>query len=161
MAAVVAVAAVVVLVQQLGSAKPTLGWTPTPGTKTISTKPSASASAKPSSSAPKDASAIDPASGLAWVKLADLPREASDTMKQIKAGPPYKYPKNDGVVYHNANRVLPKQPDGYYHEFTVITPGSKDRGARRIIAGGPKNGQQNSEWYYTDDHYTTFARIQP
>lgn len=105
--------------------------------------------------------ATDPASGLRWVALTQLPREASDTLASIKAGPPYRYPRNDGVVYHNFNRVLPARPDGYYLEFTVVTPGSADRGPRRIIAGGPNRGQANAEWYYTPDHYNSFERIRP
>ena len=105
--------------------------------------------------------ATDPASGLRWVDLSKLPKQASDTMAQIKAGPPYRYPRNDGVVYHNYNRVLPSKPDGYYLEFTVVTPGSSTRGARRIIDGGPDRGQANAEWYYTGDHYDTFERIRP
>lgn len=93
--------------------------------------------------------------------LASLPREASDTMAAIKSGPPYRYPNNDGVVYHNNNGVLPKKADGYYHEFTVVTPGASNRGARRMIAGGAQRGQANQEWYYTPDHYNTFERIRP
>ena len=103
----------------------------------------------------------DPASGLRWVSLAQLPREASDTMSEIKAGPPYRYPNNDGVVYHNNNGVLPSKPDGYYHEFTVVTPGASSRGTRRIITGGPSRGATNGEYYYTGDHYNTFERIRP
>lgn len=103
--------------------------------------------------------AVDPVTGLAWVDLTQLPPEASDTLDEIKAGPPYRYPGHDGGVYHNNNAVLPGKPDGYYLEFTVVTPGSDDRGARRIIAGGPERGWANREFYYTGDHYNTFARI--
>lgn len=126
-------------------------WTVPPGVTTASTR-----QAEPSASV-----RIDPASGLPWVALSALPTQVADTMREIKAGPPYAYPNNDGVVFHNAEGVLPKRPDGYYHEFTVETPGAGNRGARRIVAGGPKMGQANSEWYYTPDHYTTFERIRP
>ena len=121
----------------------------------------ATRSATTASTAPSASEKTDPVSGLRWVALSALPAQASDTMREIKAGPPYAYPNNDGVVYHNAEGVLPKKPDGYYHEFTVVTPGASTRGARRIIAGGPKMGQANSEWYYTSDHYNTFERIRP
>ena len=103
----------------------------------------------------------DPASGLRWVDLSSLPPEASDTMDEIQDGPPYPFPGKDGVTYHNLNGVLPAQPDGYYHEFTVRTPGVSSRGARRIVVGGAQRGQANQEWYYTADHYETFVRIRP
>jgi len=129
---------------------------PGPGVTAASTRSATAASPKPSAS-----EKTDPVSGLRWVALAALPAQAADTMREIKAGPPYAYPSNDGVVYHNAEGVLPKRTDGYYHEFTVVTPGASTRGARRIIAGGPAMGQTNSEWYYTGDHYSTFERIRP
>lgn len=111
--------------------------------------------------APTASLATDPASGLRWVSLAALPQEASETMDVIASGPPYPYPRADGGVFGNRERRLPARPSGYYHEFTVTTPGSSDRGARRIIAGGPNRGQANQEWYYTDDHYESFVRIRP
>ena len=72
----------------------------------------------------------DPVSGLSWVDLAALPKQASDTMRVIKAGPPFSAYK-DGATFGNNERLLPIRPGGYYHEFTVVTPGSSDRGARR------------------------------
>lgn len=95
----------------------------------------------------------DPASGLRWINESALPAQARQTIALIRAGGPYPYPRNDDVTYHNNNRALPRQPDGFYREYTVITPGSATRGARRIIAG------QDGSLYYTADHYTTFARI--
>lgn len=86
------------------------------------------------------------------VALADLPPEAHETLRAIKQGGPFAYPR-DGVVFGNFERVLPKQPRGYYHEYTVKTPGAHNRGARRIIAGG------TGEYYYSADHYQTFKRI--
>ena len=103
----------------------------------------------------------DPASGLAWVELATLPKQVADTLAEIEAGPPYPYPNNDGVVYHNYNRVLPVRGDGYYHEFTVKTPGSSDRGARRVVTGGANLGRSTGEYFYTGDHYNSFVRIRP
>lgn len=94
----------------------------------------------------------DPESGLTFVAVADLPKEAQQTLKLIDKGGPYPYSR-DGVVYSNFEKILPKESSGYYHEYTVKTPGEKDRGARRIVTG------KNSERYYTDDHYQSFRRI--
>lgn len=96
------------------------------------------------------------ASRIDDVVVGDLPREAQQTLTLIKKGGPFPYAK-DGVVFGNYEGVLPKRKRGYYHEFTVKTPGARNRGARRIIAGGdPKS---SGEYYYTDDHYATFKRI--
>jgi len=86
------------------------------------------------------------------VALSSLPAQASDTVRLIEAGGPFPYPQ-DGVVFNNAERRLPDEPRGYYREYTVPTPGSADRGARRIITG------KNGEYYYTPDHYETFRRV--
>ncbi len=91
-------------------------------------------------------------SGLEIVKAASLPPEARTTLKLIEANGPFPYSR-DGVVYNNLEKILPKQAKGYYHEYTVVTPGSKDRGARRIIAGG------KGERFYTDDHYASFKEV--
>jgi ribonuclease T1 len=85
-----------------------------------------------------------------------LPAEAQDTVRLIQRGGPFPFPK-DGVVFANHEGVLPKQKRGYYHEFTVKTPKAHNRGARRIVVGG--NLASPSDYYYTDDHYTTFRRI--
>ncbi|MGZ5817136.1 MAG: ribonuclease [Burkholderiaceae bacterium] len=90
------------------------------------------------------------------IAFADLPNEAQKTVMLIKHGGPYPYPK-DGVVFGNYERALPSHKRGYYHEFTVKTPGAHNRGARRIIVGGAL--EQPSEFYYTDDHYASFKRI--
>ena len=87
---------------------------------------------------------------------ADLPREARATLALIAKGGPFPYSK-DGVTFSNRERAFPKQPRGYYHEYTVKTPGAKNRGARRIVCGTPKSSA--FECYYTDDHYATFRRI--
>jgi ribonuclease T1 len=86
------------------------------------------------------------------VNATDLPREAQQTIVLIKKGGPYPYRK-DGAVFGNFEKLLPSHERGYYKEFTVPTPRSRDRGARRIIAG------QAGELYYTDDHYQSFKRI--
>lgn len=84
-----------------------------------------------------------------------LPAEARETLRLIDAGGPFPY-RRDGIVFQNRERRLPEQPKGYYREYTVTTPGSKDRGARRIIAGDKPPGV----FYYTGDHYKSFRRIQ-
>ncbi|HXU92901.1 MAG TPA: ribonuclease domain-containing protein [Gallionella sp.] len=95
---------------------------------------------------------VDAASGLPVVAASELPAEARDTLRAIKQGGPFSY-ERDGVVFKNYERVLPKQRRGYYHEYTVKTPGARNRGARRIVCGQPV------ECYYTGDHYKTFKRI--
>ncbi|HMS81246.1 MAG TPA: ribonuclease [Burkholderiaceae bacterium] len=90
------------------------------------------------------------------IELRQLPREARETLALIRAGGPFPYAK-DGTVFGNRERLLPRQPRGYYTEYTVKTPGSRDRGARRIVAGG--DPRTSGEYWYTDDHYRSFSRI--
>ena len=89
--------------------------------------------------------------------VADLPAEARQTLALIREGGPYPYEK-DGTVFGNYERKLPRQRCGFYTEYTVRTPQVRSRGARRIIAGGPDG--RPTEFYYTDDHYQTFRRIE-
>jgi len=84
-----------------------------------------------------------------------LPPEAVTTLEAIERGGPYAYDR-DGTVFQNREGHLPAMPRGYYREYTVVTPGSRDRGARRIVAGG----QPPEVFYYTDDHYRTFRRLE-
>jgi ribonuclease T1 len=98
--------------------------------------------------------ATDPTSGLPWVAESALPPEARATLALIGAGGPYPYPRNDNQTFANRERILPPHPRGYYKEFTVTTPGSDDRGARRIITGS------QGERYWTADHYASFSRIE-
>ena len=97
------------------------------------------------------------ADGLGTVAVADLPAEARQTLALIREGGPYPYEK-DGTVFGNYERKLPRQRRGYYTDYTVRTPQVRSRGARRIIAGGPDG--RPTEFYYTDDHYQTFRRIE-
>jgi ribonuclease T1 len=90
------------------------------------------------------------------IAVAQLPREAVNTLNLIVAGGPYPYNK-DGVVFGNRERLLPPQRRGYYHEYTVSTPRARNRGARRIVCGGPLRRTDNC--FYTDDHYQSFNRI--
>ncbi|MFJ3976769.1 ribonuclease domain-containing protein [Streptomyces sp. NPDC090021] len=92
------------------------------------------------------------ARGMAVVRADALPRQARDTLALIDKGGPYPY-RQDGTVFGNFEKVLPRQKRGYYHEFTVRTPGERDRGARRIVTG------EGGEFYYTDDHYQTFKAV--
>ncbi|MEV5125788.1 ribonuclease domain-containing protein [Streptomyces decoyicus] len=94
----------------------------------------------------------DWAPGMPVVPVGALPSQARDTLRLIDAGGPFPYAK-DGTVFGNRERLLPRQPHGHYHEYTVRTPGSPDRGARRIVTG------RSHETYYTDDHYRTFKAV--
>lgn len=87
--------------------------------------------------------------------LEGLPPEASATLDLILAGGPFPYRK-DGTTFQNRERLLPGKPRGYYREYTVPTPGSRDRGARRWVVGG----DPPEVFYYTDDHYRSFRRIE-
>ena len=89
---------------------------------------------------------------LAEIAAAELPAEARATISLIRRGGPFPFPR-DGAVFGNFEERLPARARGYYREYTVRTPGAKDRGARRIVAG------RDGELYYTDDHYNSFRRI--
>jgi len=97
---------------------------------------------------------------LGEVALADLPPQARETLALVKKGGPFPYRK-DGTTFQNRERRLPQRARGYYREYTVRTPGSRDRGARRIVAGAGPGGDPatSGEYYYTDDHYESFRRI--
>jgi ribonuclease T1 len=86
------------------------------------------------------------------IRVGELPIEARATLELIQAGGPFPY-QQDGRVFGNREGLLPKRSRGYYREYTVRTPGVRDRGARRIVAGAA------GEYYYTDDHYRSFKRI--
>jgi ribonuclease T1 len=90
--------------------------------------------------------------GMRTVYTFELPRQAQQTIRLIEAGGPFPF-ERDGITFQNRERILPNKPRGYYREYTVITPGSRDRGARRIVAG------DRGELYYTDDHYDSFVRV--
>lgn len=96
----------------------------------------------------------DAQSKLPWISLTGLPPQGQQTYKLIVRGGPFPYAR-DGVAYQNREDVLPRRSRGTYHEYTVKTPGSSDRGARRIVCAAVP------ECYYTADHYASFSRIRP
>jgi ribonuclease T1 len=93
-------------------------------------------------------------SGLPVRALSDLPEEAEGTWRRIERGGPFPHDE-DGTVFGNRERVLPAEESAYYHEYTVATPGSDDRGARRLVTG------RDGELYYTEDHYESFVVVDP
>ncbi len=124
--------------------------------KSTSAPASSSASAKPSGETGANRAKGKVAgeeSGLPVKPLTGLPPQASETWGLIKAGGPYPYPRNDDVLFQNREKVLPAKASGYYREYTVKTPGSPDRGARRLVRGTGK------ELYYTEDHYKSFVVV--
>ena len=96
------------------------------------------------------------AEALAEVALADLPKEAQDIYALLGKGGPFAFDR-DGVVFGNREKLLPAKPRGYYHEYTVRTPGVSNRGGRRLVCGGRKTAPDAC--YYTDDHYRSFRKI--
>lgn len=101
----------------------------------------------------------DTSLALPPVALASLPPEAQATHRLIHQGGPFPYQK-DGTVFFNRERLLPAQPRGHYREYTVRTPGARNRGARRIVCGG-RQPARPEVCYYTADHYASFSRIVP
>jgi ribonuclease T1 len=112
--------------------------------------------ASPSLAAPASAPAVQAAcgvtSGFTKVNLSALPSQATDTVRLIQQGGPYPF-SQDGAVFQNREKLLPLCSSSYYHEYTVITPGSSTRGARRIITGSA------GEYFYTSDHYASFRLV--
>jgi guanyl-specific ribonuclease Sa len=108
----------------------------------------ASAGADAASVSERDNAAAEPVT-------TGLPVEARQTLRLIAAGGPFPYDR-DGMTFQNREQRLPVQRPGYYREYTVLTPGSADRGARRIVSGG----NPPVEYYYTDDHYRSFRQVE-
>lgn len=111
----------------------------TPGTGSTSVAGSSASSSSPAADG--------------WIDASKLPSQARDVLDEIDHGGPFEYPGKDGSVFGNYEGRLPHEPSGYYHEYTVDTPGASTRGTRRIITG------RNGELYWTPDHYNTFLRI--
>lgn len=106
----------------------------------------------PSSSPSSLPTLSTPVSGLPTVAVAELPVQARQTLALIDKGGPFPYDR-DGITFSNAERLLPQKARGYYREYTVPTPGSRDRGARRLVVGSA------GDVYYTDDHYASFRQV--
>ena len=117
-----------------------------------------SPAASPAPSA--EASTVVAADGIPDCAVEDLPPTAHEVIEDIEAGGPYEYPRNDGVTFGNREGLLPDEERGYYREFTVETPGSDDRGVRRIVTGG-SDERDPEHWFYTDDHYQSFCEFAP
>jgi ribonuclease T1 len=103
----------------------------------------------------------DPATttvGLPTCPLATLPPEVVDTVRAIHSNGPFPFPRNDGVIFGNREGHLPEQITGYYHEYTVITPGALNRSTRRLITGGAPLTNP-LQYFYTDDHYDSFCMV--
>ena len=131
------------------------------GSRNATQEPGASASQAPvqpgqAASDTPAASGAQERSAPAAVTKAQLPGEAAETLRLIKAGGPFPFGE-DGVLFRNSAVLLPQHPRGYYHAYTVRTPGAADRGQRRIVCGGPR--RQTGDCYYTDDYYASFKRI--
>lgn len=99
------------------------------------------------------------AGALPTVPLAELPAQAQATERLVRSGGPFPYEK-DGIAFGNRERLLPRQSRGYYREYTVPTPGARDRGARRLVCGG-RQPRNPDACFYTDDHYASFRRVLP
>ena len=93
---------------------------------------------------------------LSEVALAELPKEAREVYALVGAGGPFPFDR-DGVVFGNREQLLPAKPRGFYHEYTVRTPGVKSRGGRRLVCGGKKTTPDAC--YYSADHYRSFRKI--
>lgn len=103
----------------------------------------------------------DPATTVVGVRtcpLATLPPEAAETVRAIHSNGPFPFPRNDGVVFGNREGHLPDEVKGYYHEYTVITPGAANRSMRRIVTGGSPLTNP-LQYFYTDDHYDSFCLV--
>ncbi|MFG2494089.1 ribonuclease domain-containing protein [Streptomyces caniferus] len=118
------------------------------GSSSVAPRSTATAAAD----APSRSGVPDWAQGMPAVPVGALPPQARTTLRLIDDGGPFPYPQ-DGTVFGNRERLLPRQPRGHHHEYTVPTPGSPDRGARRLVTG------RSQETYYTDDHYRTFKAV--
>jgi ribonuclease T1 len=100
---------------------------------------------------------VDAAPAVGAVQVSQLPLEARVTYRLVRSGGPFPFPK-DGMVFGNRERELPAKARGFYREYTVQTPGSRDRGARRLVCGGYEVSKPDA-CYYSDDHYSSFRKI--
>lgn len=134
--------------QATGTSVPTPNASATPGSGAITASPQVDPPT-PTANAPPVATR---ASDLPTIAYADLPGEAHATIRLIDQDGPFPFDR-DGITFQNRERLLPLHPQGYYREYTVITPGERTRGARRIVTGA------GGEMFYTEDHYDSFREI--
>lgn len=142
-------------------------------TTTVAVSPSAGSSAEPgagpgapSPATPRTSVTRGPAGtpttaterSVARCDIDRLPPQARRTVDLVRSGGPFPYPRNDGVLFRNSERLLPAKAQGYYREYTVETPGADTRATRRIVTGG-EPATDPPQWYYTGDHYQSFCRI--
>jgi len=130
-----------------GSAGPGTSASPAPSSSSSTSSRSAT------TRAPSAAATRDPETGLRVVALSSLPREAQQTVALVERGGPFPY-RQDGATFGNRERRLPSHPNGWYREYTVVTPGEDDRGPRRIVTG-----DDDRQVFYTGDHYGSFVRV--
>ncbi len=150
--AIVAVVAIVWAMQHNAGAPVSRALTPSPTWTAASAAPTVDASQPTAAQAPTATEAPAYLDGLPTMQLVELPIQALDVLELIGRDGPFPYRQDDGV-FQNREGLLPAQSSGYYHEYTVETPGASDRGARRIVTGS------GGEIYYTDDHYASFRRV--
>jgi guanyl-specific ribonuclease Sa len=112
-------------------------------------------SSNPVTTKPDTSTATD---GVPICPLATLPPEVADTVRVIQSHGPFPFPRNDGVIFGNREGHLPDHTKGYYHEYTVITPGARNRSTRRIITGGAPVTNPR-QYFYTGDHYDSFCLV--
>ncbi|MGW1766243.1 ribonuclease domain-containing protein [Streptomyces sp. NPDC002073] len=147
-----ALGAVFLCVTLVAAAAGCAGGTSAPATDRTAGTGTATGTAAPSATRPGGATIPGWARGMRTVREDELPPQGRETLRLIDRGGPYPY-RQDGTVFGNFERVLPRHERGYYHEYTVKTPGVRTRGARRIVTG------QGGEFYYTGDHYKTFKAV--
>lgn len=151
-AALLLVAAGIYVWQSPGESSPAFtADSTTQSTAQPAAEPANESTNEPTIEAGNDAE-VEGVSGLPTIAVADLPPEALDTLDAIADGGPYEFSKDDSV-FQNREGLLPDREQGYYREYTVVTPGEDDRGARRIVSGA------DGEAYFTDDHYDSFSEI--
>lgn len=109
-------------------------------------------------SAPVLAKGAELTGGISAIAVAELPAQGKQIYALIHRGGPFAYEK-DGTVFGNRERLLPLEKRGFYREYTVSTPGAKNRGAKRIVCGGQAKAPEIC--YYTADHYASFRKIVP
>lgn len=134
------------------------GGRATTGATGIRSATPATGSATRRSTAPRPSAPRSTGRAIPPCSPQELPADVPPVIAAIRAGGPFRHPRNDGVTFGNRERLLPQEARGYYREYTVDTPGASTRGTRRIITGGG-SARSPLHWYYTADHYESFCEI--